>query len=112
MPPPRSASPVKGTSNAAHHVPGLPIAQGNDYDFYHDVRMDTAKGLTATGLPDIHMNTARGYTMGPEDINMDTARGTLKPGGFKMWEIELLESPEIRRKGTVAQLCTFDHDLS
>jgi cell cycle protein kinase DBF2 len=86
-------------------VQGLPVAQANDHDFFHDIRMDTARGLTSVGMPDVHMNTARGYTFGHDDVRMDTARGTLKPGGFKMWEMELLESPEVRRKGTVAQLC-------
>lgn len=44
-----------------------------------------------------------------DDIQMQTARAgtTMKQGGFQMWERELLESPEIRRKSTVAQLCEY-----
>jgi hypothetical protein len=112
MPTPRGASPVKGQTTTVseppqskeRHVPGLPITQGNDYDFFQDVQMGTAKGFT--GLPDIHMNTARFDTLGADDIRMETARGaTAKVNRFKMWELELLESPEVRRKGTVAQLC-------
>jgi cell cycle protein kinase DBF2 len=41
------------------------------------------------------------------DITMNTARGgaTAKQIGFQTWEKELLESSEVRRKATVAQLC-------
>lgn len=41
------------------------------------------------------------------NITMETARGngTIIRRGFKGWERELLESPEVRRKATVAQLC-------
>lgn len=68
--------------------------------------MDTARG-TIGGLPDVRMDTAKGYTI-TNDISMDTARGntTLKVGPLKAWEKELVENPEIRRKSTVAQLCT------
>lgn len=67
--------------------------------------MDTAKGFPA-GLPDIRMNTAKGVTL-TNDIRMETARGnnTIKGGQFQLWEKELLESSEVRRKATVAQLC-------
>lgn len=71
--------------------------------------MDTARG-TIGGLPDIHMDTAKGYTIA-NDISMDTARGntTLKVGPLKAWERELVENPEIRRKSTVAQLYFLDY---
>ncbi len=52
------------------------------------------------------MATAKG-TLHP-DIRMETARGgdvTIKKEGLKEWERELLESSEVRRKSTVAQLC-------
>ena len=53
--------------------------------------MATAKGLdTQTTDSDVHMETARGPKQG---------------AGFQLWEKELLESPEIKRKATVAQLC-------
>lgn len=71
-----------------------------------EIHMDTAKGITA-GMQDISMGTARAPWS--DDIHMETARGgtTMKQGGFQMWERELLESPEIRRKATVAQLCEW-----
>lgn len=71
--------------------------------------MDTARG-TIGGLPDVHMDTAKGYTIA-NDISMDTARGntTLKAGPLKAWERELVENPEIRRKSTVAQLYFLDY---
>lgn len=84
---------------------GLPSQTDN---LYRDIHMDTAKGITL-GLQDIHMGTAR--SPWNDDIQMETARGggtTMKRAGFQMWERELLESPEIKRKATVAQLCEFD----
>jgi len=89
-------------------ISGLPEARGDqDYYRYNDVHMDTARG-TIGGLPDVSMGTAKGYTI-TNDISMDTARGntTLKVGPLKVWEKDLVENPEVRRKSTVAQLCTF-----
>lgn len=74
-------------------------------DAYHDdVRMNTSKGLTL-GSQDVYMATARGQTYG--DVTMDMARdGTKsKQVGLQLWERELLESSEVKRKATVAQLC-------
>jgi len=67
--------------------------------------MDTAKGLT-TGLPDVRMATAKGYTVN-NDVRMETARGgtTMKQSGLPIRQRELLESSEVKRKSTVAQLC-------
>jgi cell cycle protein kinase DBF2 len=70
--------------------------------------MDTAKGLTALpqSYSDIRMATAKGHFN--DDIRMDTARGgdsTIKQTGFQVWEKQLLESSEVKRKATVAQLC-------
>ncbi|KAL0950515.1 hypothetical protein HGRIS_007324 [Hohenbuehelia grisea] len=84
---------------------GLP-----SYD--RDIHMNTAKGLTTIGgLPDIRMATAKGMTLSPDDIMMDTARGgtTMKGGGLKLWERQLLESAEVKRKATVAQLYFLDY---
>lgn len=77
------------------------------YDGLPDIHMNTAKGLTV-GVPDIRMATAKGMTF-DKDIYMDTAKAntTVKQGAFKVWEKELLESPEVRRKATVAQLCEY-----
>lgn len=79
---------------------------------YRDVHMDTAKGITI-GLRDIHMSTAKGdYGWNSDDIRMDTAKAatTVKPSGFQLWERELLESSEMKRKATVAQLCASPRD--
>jgi serine/threonine protein kinase len=42
---------------------------------------------------------------------MDTARNatTVKAGGFQLWERELLQSAEVKRKATVAQLFFLDY---
>lgn len=69
--------------------------------------MDTRamRGPAVDGLPDVRMATPS------NDIIMETARSgtTLKNNKFQLWERELLESPEVRRKSTVAQLCTWCH---
>ncbi|RDX51577.1 kinase-like protein [Lentinus brumalis] len=79
------------------------------YEGLPDIHMNTAKGLTMS-VPDIRMATAKGMTM-DKDIRMDTAKPgtTLKQTGFKMWEKELIDSPEVRRKATVAQLYFLDY---
>lgn len=75
--------------------------------------MNTAKNLTSkdimahamrsgpkSGLPIMDNDTL-------SDVRMDTARAggtTVKPG-LQLWELELIESPEVKRKATVAQLC-------
>ena len=90
-------------------ISGLPETSGDqDYYRYNDVHMDTARG-TIGGLPDIRMDTAKGYTIA-NDISMDTTRGnntTLKVGPLKAWERELVDNPEVKRKATVAQLCAY-----
>ena len=78
------------------------------YSELPDIHMNTAKGLTMS-VPDIRMATAKGMTV-DKDIRMDTAKpgSTVRQGtAFKMWEKELLDSPEVRRKATVAQLCEY-----
>jgi cell cycle protein kinase DBF2 len=76
--------------------------------------MDTAKS-SAVGLPDVRMPLATARLGGTlsNDIIMDTARSgtTLKNGNLQLWERELLESSEVRRKSTVAQLCTSRYSL-
>ncbi|EPS99674.1 hypothetical protein FOMPIDRAFT_1024135 [Fomitopsis schrenkii] len=81
------------------------------------------KDATYGGLPDIHMNTAKGLTIAANDVHMATAKGldadvrmetakagtTVKQNGFQVWERELIESPEVRRKATVAQLFFLDY---
>jgi cell cycle protein kinase DBF2 len=104
---PSVTSPISSTQ--LNTVSGLPEQNQNDNDYYRDVHMDTAKGLRPVGsYADVHMATAKGLTF-TDDITMDTVRGgtTLKQGGLQMSEKQLLESSEVRRKATVAQLCMF-----
>ncbi|KAH7911840.1 AGC/NDR protein kinase [Hygrophoropsis aurantiaca] len=91
---------------------GLPKSSDSTY---RDIHMDTAKGITL-GLRDIHMGTARGGANWNDDIRMDTAKldttrnaTTVKQNSFQMWEREFLESPEVKRKATVAQLYFLDY---
>ena len=82
-------------------------------------------------LPDIHMATAKGFPTsdniinfnnmasnnlklggggGIQDVHMETLKKMTakKPGSaLQLWERELLEAPEVKRKATVAQLCEF-----
>jgi hypothetical protein len=75
--------------------------------------MDTAK-TSAVGLPDVRMPLAAARGTLSNDVNMNTARSstTIKNGNLQLWERELLESSEVRRKSTVAQLCTSRYNLS
>lgn len=59
-------------------------------------------------VQDVRMDTAQG-TMG--DVRMETARPpTYKKGpNLKLWERELVDSQEVRRKATVAQLYFLDY---
>jgi len=56
---------------------------------------------------DVHMQTAKGW--GSDDVRMETAKPYPTSGSrappLKLWERELLESSEVKRKATVAQLC-------
>jgi len=56
---------------------------------------------------DVRMDTAKGMTMG--DVRMETARATTykKGAALQLWEKELLDSSEVKRKATVAQLCLY-----
>lgn len=75
-----------------------------------DIYMYTAKGFKDnTDIPDIRMATAKGGFTLRGDIHMETVKGGTtivgKQSKFKLWERELLEAPEVKRKATVAQLC-------
>ena len=72
-----------------------------------DVYMATVKSYNS--LPDIRMATAKGGFTIRNDIHMETISGTMtvKQGGLQLWERELIEAPEVKRKATVAQLCKF-----
>ncbi|KZT24726.1 AGC/NDR protein kinase [Neolentinus lepideus HHB14362 ss-1] len=111
-PAPGPSSPVKKSAlelpDVRTDISGLPDQKENNHPFYRDVHMNTAKGFTMSN--DIHMDTAKAMTIG-NDIHMETARGgtTMKQPGFQLWERELLDTPEVRRKSTVAQLYFLDY---
>ncbi|KAK0464804.1 AGC/NDR protein kinase [Armillaria novae-zelandiae] len=95
----------------AKNTAGLPSERTGGFSYYRDrdIHMDTAKGLPISGF-DIHMNTAKGLTFS-DDINMQTAKGTstIKQPGLQLWERELLDTAEVKRKATVAQLYFLDY---
>ncbi|KAF8525089.1 AGC/NDR protein kinase [Hysterangium stoloniferum] len=102
------ASPRKAVSPT---IPRLPVSYAYDTDVHmntartlKDIKMQTSRNGLPSGLPMASNNTLT-------DIRMETARGngaTLK-GGLRLWELELLESPEVKRKATVAQLYFLDY---
>jgi len=105
------ASPRKGGPGIA--ASRIPVA---DYAYDPDIHMNTAKNAT---LKDFKMQAARNAMVSGlpvasdntlNDIRMETARGapTVK-GGLRIWELELVESAEVKRKATVAQLCMAIH---
>lgn len=67
-----------------------------------DIHMQTARG----GLPDVHMKTYKDTPLS-DDIRMETAKGqtTVRNSKLKVWEKQLIETPEVKRKATAAQLC-------
>ena len=107
------SQPVFTTSSSPTRKPVPPVPTLG-YAYENDVRMNTAKNLTvkdikmhttysgpSPGLPIVDNNTLH-------DVRMETARGgTTIKSGFQIWEMELLESPEVKRKATVAQLCEY-----
>lgn len=59
-------------------------------------------------IPDIRMATAKGdFNSNKHDVHMQTINqaSTVRKGALKLWERELVEAPEVKRKATVAQLC-------
>lgn len=106
--------PTKLTDGASPKkvVSGLPSSSSASAitPYSRDVHMETAKGLPSThSYSDIRMNTAKSPFETNDDIYMETARGntsTVRQGvSFQPWEKDLLASPEVKRKATVAQLC-------
>ncbi|KAE9397835.1 AGC/NDR protein kinase [Gymnopus androsaceus JB14] len=98
-------------------ISGLPRHLENEYgQYFRDIHMDTAKGVppSAGGFGDIHMNTAKGLNFA-NDIRMDTAKAssssvsTIKQSGLPLKDREILESSEVKRKATVAQLYFLDY---
>lgn len=72
--------------------------------------MDSRSGKSSAvvGLPDVHMAPLSNDTITDSPLARSGPSGaTLKNGRFQLWERELLESSEVRRKSTVAQLCTY-----
>ncbi|KAJ3820489.1 AGC/NDR protein kinase [Lentinula raphanica] len=94
-------------------VSGLPKYSEDDYGRF-DIHMQTAKGVPPSGLNDYQMSTAKGLTFG-KDIRMDTAKAstssvsTIKQTGLSLKEREILDSSEVKRKATVAQLYFLDY---
>lgn len=58
-------------------------------------------------IPDIRMATAKGNFVTRHDPSNQPINqaSTIKKGALKIWERELVEAPEVKRKATVAQLC-------
>ncbi|KAF5314090.1 hypothetical protein D9611_006926 [Ephemerocybe angulata] len=111
-------APVAGLpSKATASAQSSPKKQVSGLPDYRDIHMDTAKGLPSatSSYNDIRMGTARPFGgPNPDDIRMETARGgataaTLRGNKFQPWERQLVESPEVRRKATVAQLYFLDY---
>ena len=106
--PPPTPSRIPIPRSAVQTPPGSPTkAGGIAWSSSRDVRMNTAQSYGILGR-DVLMQTAKVW--GDEDVRMETARGfpdtyVRRPPPLKLWERELLESPEVRRKATVAQLC-------
>jgi hypothetical protein len=72
--------------------------------------MDTRaskKSSAVVGLPDVHTPLSNDTITGSPLARPGT---TLKNSKFQLRERELLESSEVRRKSTVAQLCTCYRD--
>ncbi|KAJ3788138.1 AGC/NDR protein kinase [Lentinula aff. detonsa] len=94
-------------------VSGLPKYSENDYGAF-DIHMQTAKGVPPSGLNDYQMSTAKGMALG-NDVRMDTAKAstssvsTIKQSGLPLKDKEILESSEVKRKATVAQLYFLDY---
>lgn len=94
-------------SSASSRSSGLPPpptpARGSPSLETDDVHMQTYKGgPLATYSRDVRLQTpAKGYS---DDVRMMTSRAGPE-GGLKPWERELVESAEVKRKATVAQLC-------
>ncbi|KAF9261855.1 AGC/NDR protein kinase [Marasmius fiardii PR-910] len=97
---------AKPPRSPTKQISGLPSQR----DLFDDIHMNTAKGLPSD-VRDIHMSTAKGYTLG-NDIRMDTAKGsvsTIRQSGLPLKDREILESGEVKRKATVAQLYFLDY---
>lgn len=81
-----------------------PLAGGGPAADDRNSRLEPSKWRDSE---DVHMQTAKGWDS--DDVRMETARGyqssTTRAPPLKLWERELLESSEVKRKATVAQLC-------
>jgi hypothetical protein len=75
--------------------------------------MDTAKPYHQQ-VNDVYMQTAKGWNGGVgdlEDVRMETARPSgsaavrMRPAVLQEWERDMLNSSEVKRKATVAQMC-------
>lgn len=132
----RPVSPVKKSTNTTdskqahddHDQSKKKLGGGKDHmnmqsvqDSLPDIRMATAKGVPSSNLINFgNSNASTGNNnsnfnlkfpgMGEtQDVHMETLKRTVKKPGavLQLWERELLDAPEVKRKATVAQLCEF-----
>lgn len=91
------ASPAQTASSAAHTPARTPLEKpGNGY--FVDIQ-DTKDH-------DVHTKTARHGANMPHDTRVEPARGAVRRPKLSSWEKQLADNPEVRRKATIAQLCT------
>lgn len=107
-------------AEAGHSGPPSPTKAGTGYAYQQpNLKAYGAGGMNqppmAQPIRDVRMETAKGVSMGIGDVTMATGRGVTssKRAGpnLQFWEKELVASPEVKRKATVAQLCE-SNDLS
>ncbi|KAL1406327.1 serine/threonine-protein kinase dbf2 [Vanrija albida] len=99
----------KGTANPAalKNLAAAPPSPSKSQHHYHYIQpaQQHPNGRELLGVPG--GNAQRAFD---EDIRMRTAKmETQKERVLEPWQIELLESPEVRRKATVAQLYFLDY---
>lgn len=111
-------TPVKVNKGANAPVPQQAVAAARTDE---DVHMQTMKGTMnpamlkqLSNIPQPTHNAHgvvphRGQPMRGEDVHMQTQyRPQTKERQLTMWEREIAERPDVRRKATVAQICELD----
>lgn len=106
-------------SHAVIPPPTPSLARTSHASSSADVAMPTYRGPHATpatatppaaAVPDVRMQTVgRGAPAEIDDVRMMTMRADVGQPGLRAWERELIDSPEMRRKATVAQLYFLDY---
>jgi hypothetical protein len=112
--PNRKSVPLKMLAEDGHSGPPSPTKAGGGFGYQQpNLKAYGAGGMSqppmAQPIRDIRMETAKGVTMGMGDVTMATGRGVTSSKrtgpNLQLWERELVASPEVKRKATVAQLC-------